>query len=51
MSETAYAQAEGLLEGEPKTSRSKPKNLHLTRARVARVVRRKIGRASCRERV
>lgn len=40
MSETAYAQAEGLLEGKPKTSRSKPKNLNLTRARVARVVRR-----------
>lgn len=40
MSDTAYAQAEGLLEGDPKTSRSKAKNLNLTRARVARVVRR-----------
>lgn len=40
MSEAAYAQAEGLLEGKPKTSRSKPKDLNFTRARVARLVRR-----------
>ena len=40
MSDTAWGLAEALLEGKVKISRSKPKNLKVARARVARVVRR-----------
>ncbi len=42
MSNAAYGLAEGLLEGKPKTSRAKAKNLNFgsARARVSRVVRR-----------
>ena len=41
MSDKAFGLAEGILEGDPKLSRQKPKDLNIIRRRVERVVKRR----------